>query len=80
MHLPVVGLYSSEQRVNNLLVRLQERAVQYIDNNVNKTQESDNPCKLTPSTLDSCSYRFKMYLKAENMPFHMVKTVFKYSF
>ena len=35
---------------------------------------------LTPSTLDSCSYRFKMYLKAENMPFHMVKTVFKYSF
>ena len=46
MHLPVVGLYSSEQRVKNLLVRLQERAVQYIDNNVNKTQESDNPCKL----------------------------------
>ena len=29
---------------------------------------------LTPSTLDSCSYMFKMYLKAENMPFHMVKT------
>ena len=40
------------------------------------------PCAaaLTPSTLDSCSYRFKMYLKAENMPFHMVKTVIKYSF
>ena len=35
---------------------------------------------LTPSTLDSCSYRFKMYLIAENMPFHMVKNVFKYSF
>ena len=37
-------------------------------------------CLLTPSTLDSCSYRFKMYLKAENIPFHMVKTIFKYSF
>ena len=35
---------------------------------------------LTPSTLDSCSYRFKMYLIAENMPIRMVKTVFKYSF
>ena len=35
---------------------------------------------LTPSTLDSCSYRFKMYLRADNMPFHMVKTIFKYSF
>ena len=34
---------------------------------------------LTPSTLDSCSYRFKMYLIAEDMPLHMVKTVFKYS-
>ena len=36
--------------------------------------------QLTPSTLDSCSYRFKMYLIAENMPFRMVITVFKYSF
>ena len=35
--------------------------------------------ELTPSTLDSCSYRFKMYLIVENMPFHMVKIVFKYS-
>ena len=32
----------------------------------------------TPSTLDSCSYRFKMYLKAENIPFHVVKNIFKY--
>ena len=30
----------------NNLVRLQERVVQYIDNNVDKTQESDNLCKL----------------------------------
>ena len=35
---------------------------------------------LTPSTLDSCSYRFKMSLIAENMAFHTVKTVFEYSF
>ena len=35
---------------------------------------------LTPLTLDSCIYMFKMYLKAENMPFHMVKTAFKYPF
>ena len=26
---------------------------------------------MTPSTLDSCSYRFKISLIAENMPFHM---------
>ena len=30
----------------NKLVKLQERAVQYIDNNANETQESDNLCKL----------------------------------
>ena len=35
---------------------------------------------LTPSTLDSCSYRFNMYLQADTMPSHVVKTVFKYSF
>ena len=43
-------------------------------------EDKNSHVSLTPSTLDSCSYRFKMYLKAENMPFHMVKTVFKYSF
>ena len=31
---------------------------------------------VTPSTLDSCSYRFKMYLIAENMPFHALSCVF----
>ena len=35
---------------------------------------------LTPSTLNSCSYKLKMYLIVEDVPFHMVKTVFKYSF
>ena len=35
---------------------------------------------LTPSTLKSCSYRLEMYLIEEHVPFHMVKTVFEYSF
>ena len=45
-----------------------------------ETESFPTISSLTPSTLDSCSYRFKMYLQADNMPSHMVKTSFKYSF
>ena len=36
--------------------------------------------QLTPATLNSCSCREQIIIIAEDKPFHLVKTIFKYSY